>query len=278
MIPRMTEVFIIEANVTSLAQMNKLPISVAQRINDYDRQNAPQLAAIFANRYLQKAKQAGGNFEQEIANDVDSFLSSPGFAERIVLWIKKNPSKKQQIVDMAKKDWRMFTQQLTDVWNGKSSDEEMKKRATVKFPDGFFWVKLEDRECDQEGDMMQHCGRATGDMYSLRDGNNKPHVTIDIDKPMKQSAIDLDSDGDDPDDFEDHQAIFQLRGKQNAAPDQKYWQYIKPLLKKLQVKSLLDTIDLPEKELEKLAQAISPTENATPIQGTNQKLKGFSFV
>ena len=62
-------------------------------------------------------------------------------------------------------------------------------------------------------------------MYSLRDPNGLPHVTADID------TWDEDPDPDLP---TPKNRVVQLRGKQNAAPDRKYWEYVRALLDKME--------------------------------------------
>lgn len=95
--------------------------------------------------------------------------------------------------------------------------------AILKFPDGFYWVQLSgmddpsNQETTTEGLLMQHCGVGT-EMYSLRDPQNKPHVTVDIGTG----------------------ALDQVKGKQNAAPDQKYWPYIKQFVDKFNIKDFND--------------------------------------
>lgn len=60
---------------------------------------------------------------------------------------------------------------------------------------------------------MQHCGQASGDMWSLRDKSGKPHVTLDV---VGNQAV-------------------QIRGKQNQTPDGVYWKYIEEFCKKFEV-------------------------------------------
>lgn len=51
-IPSLKEVFVIrEVNVTTLAQMNKIPIELAGKINDFDRKNADILTMLFVCNY-----------------------------------------------------------------------------------------------------------------------------------------------------------------------------------------------------------------------------------
>jgi hypothetical protein len=60
---------------------------------------------------------------------------------------------------------------------------------------------------------MQHCGDAQFNMASLRDPQGKPHVTADLNF--------------------DYKAIRQLKGKQNAVIDEKYWDACGQLFKHL---------------------------------------------
>jgi len=91
-----------------------------------------------------------------------------------------------------------------------------------KWPDGYTMVKLSPADCKVEGALMQHCvGKdATGyakrvasediELYSLRDPQNKPHVTIEV------SARGRVGRG----------TIEQIQGKQNKEPIAKYHPYI----------------------------------------------------
>lgn len=203
-LPLMTEIFIIEANVTTLAQMNKLPLSVAQKINDFDRQNAPTLAMMFANRYREFLNNSMTKEEQKISQ-VEEWLKT-GIGGKVSQVLKKKPAKKQEIEKSFKNDYRNFLQVLKAIQSS-STVEDMKKRSEISFPDGYFWIHISGDECSQEASDMQHCGRADGKMYSLRDTNGKSHVTIDLDKSKT--------------------AVLQVRGKQNKTPDEKYWPYIK---------------------------------------------------
>jgi hypothetical protein len=85
----------------------------------------------------------------------------------------------------------------------------------LSFDDGFKWVLLSDqKDCDDEGILMKHCGGAHGTMYSLRDSNDKPHVTIDVEHFGKN-------------------IISQLRGRANTQPKEQYTVYIVAFAKKM---------------------------------------------
>jgi hypothetical protein len=92
--------------------------------------------------------------------------------------------------------------------------------AVLTFPDGFYWVPISDYELDLEGIRMQHCGLGSN-VYSLRDSNNKPHVTIDF----------------------KNQTLTQCKGKQNVEPDKKYWSYIKGVIDQFGINTVVAKID-----------------------------------
>jgi len=104
----------------------------------------------------------------------------------------------------------------------------------LQFEDGWKWVHLIDSDCrDFEGTSMQHCGQAVGHMFSLRDPQNKPHVTIDLSPSpdgMDDGAIFIPAND-----------VIQLRGKQNSIPDMKYWPKIKDFVKQMNSKTLFDS-------------------------------------
>jgi hypothetical protein len=75
----------------------------------------------------------------------------------------------------------------------------------IKFPDGYYWIKLESSKCDDEAKAMGHCGAGTkgGNLYSLRK-DKKPVVTADV----------------------INGSLKQIRGKANTKPLPKYHKYI----------------------------------------------------
>lgn len=95
-------------------------------------------------------------------------------------------------------------------------DEEVPQGEVVyEFDDGVTVQKLTTKEqLDVEGDVMQHCvggycdqvRRGTSEIYSVRDANGRPHVTIE---------------------YSPHQRRFvQVRGKQNDDPTPKWQKYV----------------------------------------------------
>jgi len=94
--------------------------------------------------------------------------------------------------------------------SGKITDESGK--VLIEFPDGFYWIDLETTYSKDEADAMGHCGNTNegSTLYSLRDKNKSPHITV---------AYDI-NDG----------IIYQMKGRNNKKPIDKYHQYIYRLL------------------------------------------------
>lgn len=80
-----------------------------------------------------------------------------------------------------------------------------------KYSNGWFWLRMDCQESEMNtffSDLMQHCGSdLQGDLYYLFDEKNSPHVTITYDK--------------------EENTIYQIRGKNNKTPVEKYWNYVK---------------------------------------------------
>jgi len=74
----------------------------------------------------------------------------------------------------------------------------------IKFPNGWYWANLCSGNDEGEAKEMQHCGSdSRGGLYSLRDKNHHSHITLTYNK--------------------EENIVYQIKGKQNAQPDKKYW-------------------------------------------------------
>ena len=94
--------------------------------------------------------------------------------------------------------------------------EDEDGRIVMRFPDGFYWIDLETTYSDEEHSAMGHCGRCMKEggvstLYSLRDKKKAPHVTAEIEKEYGNE-------------------YYQMKGKQNIKPIEKYHPYIVGLL------------------------------------------------
>ncbi len=97
-------------------------------------------------------------------------------------------------------------------------ERPMKEEEKVihKFDDGFYWYDVGACRDKFEEKGMAHCGMADNPLYSLREGEGrkmKPRVTIEF--------------GDD--------IVYQIKGKANKAPDEKWWPHIDWFIKNMGV-------------------------------------------
>jgi len=78
------------------------------------------------------------------------------------------------------------------------------KDVFMQLDGGWFWLNLRNECSDDEAVEMGHCGSdSRGTLYSLRDPNNRPHVTLTYN--------------------EKNNTVFQIKGKGNDVPNRKYW-------------------------------------------------------
>lgn len=142
-----------------------------------------------------------GNYEKE--KDLwDRWVFFNKIEELMAFAIEKNFPLK----NLSLKDLQAKYKELKDV-------EESESKGTVKmeFSNGYYWIDLDTNSCSYEGREMGHCGMdGAGNLWSLRDKNRKPHVTITV----------------------SGQDIVQAKGKENNVPNKKYYKYIAQLIAK----------------------------------------------
>jgi hypothetical protein len=141
----------------------------------------------------------------EISHIVDYFES---LDVRDLSKIKKQP---YETIQQKVKDW---SEELAASVGDTKAEDNLKKSLVlnkdykiVMNVDNFKWVKLLTSESRKvEGDVMGHCvggdNYENKDIYSLWDNKSRSHVTIESDDSKKQ--------------------IFQIKGKSNASPADKY--------------------------------------------------------
>ena len=94
-----------------------------------------------------------------------------------------------------------------------------------RYPDGYYWMDLNTNSSPDEGQAMGHCGtdgRATT-LFSLRDENGEPHVTIAYNEKTKN--------------------VGQVKGKNNKRPIDKYMKYVNDFLGKLVKNNKLESFN-----------------------------------
>lgn len=113
------------------------------------------------------------------------------------------------------KNWHEYIRNRSE----KVIDEsEEKGKILKKYDDGFYWIDLLNNNCYDEGDLMGHCGRTSADtilsLRRIKNGKITAHVTI---------AVNIDNENN-------YNEIYQIKGKGNKKPSDKYHYYITDLL------------------------------------------------
>lgn len=258
--PRLTEVFLItEVSAGNIIRMLGFPQWAAEELVRMDRKNAFAMAKvmkmIFAQWDMQDGAEKARSMQEVLTGKDNEFLHS--------MWADEaddefgpggnfNPYWKlfKQFPEFTKEVSSNAITKTSQLYDTREKYEERERESLTDTPekvldmdDGWSWVMIGSGECGIEGKRMQHCGKASGIMYSLRDPQGKPHVTMDVspqpdgvdDGPLHIPAGD----------------IIQLRGKQNDMPDMKYWAKIKSMVQKVGAEDLWDSYasdDDPEDE------------------------------
>ena len=147
-----------------------------------------------------------------IANQLKNGAPENASDFRLILdWKKANPS-----VNLNNFDYKSALE-ASNKWHSekfKVQDVEMQNKNIVLQTGPYFWVKLSTEEdCKEEGMAMGHCIAGRFKKYqsgiyiafSMRDSNNNPHITIEIDVKTKY--------------------ITEFKGKENKVPIAKYIPY-----------------------------------------------------
>ena len=151
--------------------------------------------------------------KKELTHQWEKFKPS-GMVTVIVDWLK-SPIREEEIVDLQQYKTLKEAGDRANEWhdNIKATGVVINEKGTVlmTFEDGHYWIDLETNSDEDEANAMGHCGTTTyGDtLYSLR-RKQSPHVTTAI----------KSSEGE----------IFQMKGRNNEKPTEKYHSYIVELL------------------------------------------------
>ncbi len=158
----------------------------------------------------------------------------------LVDWINRNPNEFLSMsyweAIQAAFNWHREIEQAggDDSVSIVSADENV----VYTWPDGWRMVKVPSSDCSAEGQAMGHCVGGYGEridagqltIFSLRDPNDKPHVTIQadpiVDNEQKTKYI-----------------LVQIKGKQNLPPVPKYARYVYEWLKQMNIPNFMRNED-----------------------------------
>jgi len=150
--------------------------------------------------------------QKSFDNNIDYYLNIDldDMIGRVLDWLKSdlregevnlNDYKTLKSAVKASDDWHKSLKA-----SGVIKDETGK--VIMEFDDGYYWIDLQTTNCKAEAEAMGHCGMTNNGttIYSLRDSKKSPHVTVAID--VKEGII------------------YQMKGKENKKPVEKYHKYI----------------------------------------------------
>jgi hypothetical protein len=165
-----------------------------------------------AEEYIKSGKSKNPNIKSSITefwNEISSQFQS------IIDWAQSfdiTPEERKSITNLTFDDAFEKSENWHESLKAGGVIENESGTVLMTFPDGFYWIDLESNYDGDEADAMGHCGKTNkGDtLYSLRDRNKSPHITAAIDS---ETGI-----------------IYQMKGRNNYKPIEKYHKYIVALL------------------------------------------------
>ena len=83
---------------------------------------------------------------------------------------------------------------------------------------GYYWVDLESKDCDEESKRMGHCGRSAGNLYSLRFTSPIENTKFTKNKSYVTASVN------------DSGVLLQMKGPHNKKPSEELHSYIIPFI------------------------------------------------
>jgi hypothetical protein len=153
----------------------------------------------------------------------DSFIRDDYKGQQLIAFLKEHPDNQKDIADMSLKDALKF---VVNYFHEKEDEERIIKRYPKK---NMFWYSIGQGSCSLEARRMGHCGDSDQDsaiLYSLRRKSpgmkvSDSHVTISY--------------------VEEEDAVYQIKGKGNCTPEERYGPYIVDFLKMMGVRRVHET-------------------------------------
>ena len=159
----------------------------------------------------------------------------------IINYLKKHPTNWKEL---AKMDFNEAMEYVNEV----SLTEEDEKDIVHRYKDGYYWINLGEGACELEGKRMGHCGRDDrGNLVSLRtrpkgSKASKSHVTLTYN--------------------ENEETLYQIKGRENNAPDSEYWSYIKDFIDRFGVDEVTEDGEHSNDDFTPLLEFIEENTNA----------------
>lgn len=160
----------------------------------------------------------------------------------ILNYLKKHPTNWKEI---AKLDFNEAMDYVNQVSLTQENDDDI----VHKYKDGYYWINLGEGACELEGKRMGHCGRdERGNLVSLRtrpkgSKASKSHVTLSYN--------------------EYENTLYQIKGRENNAPDSQYWPYIKDFIERFEVDEVREDGEHSNDDFQPLLEFIAENTNAS---------------
>lgn len=153
----------------------------------------------------------------------DNFIRDDYKGQQLIAFLKDHPDNQKDIADMSLEDALKFA---VNYFHEKEDEERIIKRYPKK---NMFWYSIGQGSCSIEASRMGHCGRTDRDsaiLYSLRRKSpgmkvSDSHVTISY--------------------VEEEDAVYQIKGKGNCTPEERYGPYVVDFLKMMDVRNVHET-------------------------------------
>jgi hypothetical protein len=154
----------------------------------------------------------------------DNFIRDDHKGSQLVAFLNEHPNNHEDVADMT---WLDASNFAAKYFIEKEDEDMIIKRYPKK---NMFWYNIGKGACSLEAGRMGHCGRETETgnsiLYSLRRKNPKmkvsdSHVTISY--------------------VEDEAAVYQIKGKGNCHPEERYGPYVVDFLEMMEVEQVYET-------------------------------------
>lgn len=197
-------------DVTEVDVTSYLILAVGNETRDWISRNLKNYLTKISNSLVSDEKPKAIKNDEEI-RQIISYLNSPEAPQRLQkMSYSQAKSNSEKWIEAQRKRGETIGEKITDY------------EVFTDFGNGFKFVKLVgENSYKKEGHLMHNCvagyyGRENSDIYSLRDGNNNPHATIEI---LKNSN-----------------RINQIKGKGNGSIHSSYAPYILDFISKAKMK------------------------------------------
>ena len=190
----------------------------------------------FMNKNANEKKQLAidtinNKFDEIVKEFYYETISNNPLGNQLITFLRDHPTNEKSLNEKSYEESLEFVRRYFN-------EQEKEENIVIKYKNGFFWYNIGGTTCSIEAQRMGHCGSTTagnasgGDLYSLREKGpaqkiSDSHVTIAFKKqeyPMVPFNI-----------------VYQIKGKGNCTPNEKYGPYIVDFLKKYDIEKVAET-------------------------------------